>query len=83
VPKKSPFDIAVWARSTKRKTGGLMCTLCAAAPDVQEALKTIKRMRLNKESNVSVAQIQKMLAEEMSFRTNSTSLSRHMREHLK
>ncbi len=76
------FDVADWARSTKRPTGGSTCTLCAAVPGVREAIATILDMRKHGQTSVSQAQVCKMLAAEYKLRVAPTTLHRHVTLHL-
>ena len=80
---KKPVDAAAWARSTSRKTGGLMCTLCAAAPAAREAMETIQRLKNAGETTASIRQIQEFIREHFEIEIGQTSLSRHLREHVK
>jgi hypothetical protein len=83
VPKDAKrFDVADWARSTKRPTGGSTCTLCAAVPGVREAIATILDMRKHGQTSVSQAQVCKMLAAEYKLRVAPTTLHRHVTLHL-
>lgn len=84
MPKqKKTVDAAAWARSTSRRTGGLMCTLCAAAPAAREAMETIQRLKNEGETTVSIRQIQEFIKDYFEIEIGQTSLSRHLREHIK
>jgi hypothetical protein len=79
---KKKFDPVVWARSTRRKTGGSMCSLCAAAQDVQEALATIIEMKQKGETVVSQAQVAKMLGDEYGMKLSTSTVHKHISVHL-
>lgn len=79
---KKKFDPAAWARSTKPKTGGSMCSLCAAAQDVREAVETIIAMRHRGETRVSQIQLAKMLCDEYGVKVSGSTVQKHVTVHL-
>jgi len=83
VPKqKKPVDAAAWARSTSRRIGGLVCTLCAA-PDARAALETIGEMKRSGETTASIRQIREFIKDSFGIEIGETAISRHLRDHRK
>lgn len=79
---KKKFDPVDWARSTKPKTGGLMCSLCVAAPAVREVFETIVGMRQRGETRVSQAQVAKMLCDKYGIKVAASTVQKHVSSHL-